>query len=328
MARRRRPLHGRRDGAPRRHPRTGAAQIAEIRETVEDVILQRFVEEAVKKPRLFAQEEDDTLLSWGVPEDWLDTVRDATEDTLLDIAAYLPAEAGEALLQVATGERPVPAPKADDPYAHPDAARRFRLTTTEAKLAAALEAPWEKWAVWLHPAQQEFVDRDFNGPARVIGSAGTGKTVVALHRAARLAREDAGARVLLTTFNARLAEGLSAKLPALVPDGAVRDRIITRAIGDLVHDLYIDAFGPVEEATDEDVAVALTAAVASTGLAVDTAFLQDEWRLQDRARPVIQRGLLGAEAPADGEARRGEGRGASRPGLARNGGMGVRDQER
>ena len=52
-----------------------------------------------------------------------------------------------------------------------------------ADLAAALEAPWERWAVWLHPAQKEFVDRDFNGPARVIGSAGTGKTVVALHRA-------------------------------------------------------------------------------------------------------------------------------------------------
>ena len=261
------------------HPRTGAAQIVEIRETVEDVIIQRYIEEAVKKPRLLTDEDDDTLLSWGVPEDWLDTVRDATEDTLLDIAGHLPAEAGEALLQAATGERPAPAPQAEDPYEHPDAARRFRLTTTEADLAAALEAPWEKWAVWLHPAQKEFVDRDFNGPARVIGSAGTGKTVVALHRAARLARENAKARVLLTTFNVRLADGLSTKLPLLLPDVAVRDRVTTLALGPLAHDLYVGAFGPVKEATPEDVAEALAEAAGAADVTVDLGFLQDEWRL-------------------------------------------------
>lgn len=261
------------------HPRTGAAQIVEIRETVEDVIIQRYVEEAVKKPRLFADEDDDTLLSWGVPEDWLGTVRDATEDTVLDIAGHLPAEAGEALLQAATGERPAPAPHAEDPYEHPDAVRRFRLTTTEADLAAALEAPWERWAVWLHPAQKEFVDRDFNGPARVIGSAGTGKTVVALHRAARLAREDAEARILLTTFNRRLADGLTAKLPMLLPDTAVRNRVTTRALGELAHDLYVQAFGPVEEATSDDVAKALADAAATAQVSVDPGFLQDEWRL-------------------------------------------------
>ncbi len=275
------------------HPRTGAAQIVEIRETVEDVIIQRYVEEAVKKPRLFADEDDDTLLSWGVPEDWLETVRDATEDTVLDIAGHLPAEAGEALLQAATGERPAPAPHAEDPYEHPDAVRRFRLTTTEADLAAALEAPWERWAVWLHPAQKEFVDRDFNGPARVIGSAGTGKTVVALHRAVRLARENNEARVLLTTFNKRLADGLSAKLPMLLPDKIMRDRITTRALAPLAYDLYVEAFGPVEEATPDDVAEALADAAAAEDVTVDQGFLQDEWRL-----------VVDAWAVSDGDAYR------------------------
>ena len=56
------------------------------------------------------------------------------------------------------------------------------------ELAAALEYPWEKWTVFLHPAQQGLVERNFNGPARVSGSAGTGKTVVALHRAAHLVK--------------------------------------------------------------------------------------------------------------------------------------------
>src|SRR6056297_1132838 len=275
------------------HPRTGAAQIVEIRETVEDVIIQRYVEEAVNKPRLFGDEDDDTLLSWGVPEDWLDTVRDATDDTVLDIAGHLPAEAGEALLQAATGERPAPAPHAEDPYEHPDAARRFRLTTTEGDLAAALEAPWERWAVWLHPAQKEFVDRDFNGPARVIGSAGTGKTVVALHRAVRLARENNEARVLLTTFNERLADGLSAKLPMLLPDKIMRDRITTRALAPLAYDLYVEAFGPVEEATPDDVAEALADAAAAEDVTVDQGFLQDEWRL-----------VVDAWAVSDGDAYR------------------------
>ena len=54
------------------------------------------------------------------------------------------------------------------------------------ELAAPLEYPWDKWTIFLHPAQRELVERDFNGPARVAGSAGTGKTIVALHRAVHL----------------------------------------------------------------------------------------------------------------------------------------------
>jgi len=261
------------------HPRTGAAQIVEIRETVEEVVIQRYVEEAVKKPRLFAAEDDDTLLSWGVPEDWLGTVRDATEDTVLDIASHLPQEAGEALIAAATGERPEPAPVAADPYAHPDAARRFRVVGDEAELAAALEAPWETWAVFLHPAQREFVQRDFAGPARVIGSAGTGKTVVALHRAARLVKEAPENRVLLTTFNARLAEGLAQKAVILLPDPNARARLTVTDLGTLARDLYVEAFATEEEATQADVGTALVRAAEEAGESADAAFLQDEWRL-------------------------------------------------
>jgi hypothetical protein len=272
------------------HPRTGAMQIVEIRETIEEVVIQRYVEEAVRKPRIFGDEDDDTLLSWGVPEDWLDTVRDATEDTVLDIAAHLPTEAGEALVGAATGERPEPVtvPEAD-PYAHPDAARRFRVMADEAELAAALEAPWEKWAVWLHPAQQEFVDRDFNGPARVIGSAGTGKTVVALHRAARLASEDPEAHVLLTTFNERLANDLRDKLNIVMPDETVRRKVTVRGIGRLAEELYEATFGQVQMAGDDDVAKALARAAQQADIQVDPGFLFDEWRLVVDAWAVADR---------------------------------------
>ncbi|MFC5379331.1 UvrD-helicase domain-containing protein [Aquipuribacter nitratireducens] len=65
--------------------------------------------------------------------------------------------------------------------------------------AAATAAPIEQWMTWLHPDQAPLVTRTFNGPARLAGPAGTGKTVVALHRAALAARRP-GARVLLTSF--------------------------------------------------------------------------------------------------------------------------------
>lgn len=261
------------------HPRTGAAQIVEIRETVQEVVIQRYVEEAIRLPRLFQGESDDSLLSWGVPEDWLDVVRDATEDTVLDIASHLPAEAAEAILQAATGTRPTPAlvVAGTDPFAHPDAGRRFRVMENVEELRAALEAPWERWAVYLHPAQREYVERDFNGPARVIGSAGTGKTVVALHRAVRLA-QDPEARVLLTTFNSRLSEGLARKLPLLASED-LRARIHVAALGDVIRDLHQQAFGPTVLVTEENLSELLGQAVAKTGAPLSVDFLRDEWSL-------------------------------------------------
>lgn len=261
------------------HPRTGAAQIVEIRETVEEVVIQRYVEEAIRLPRLFEGEGDEVLLSWGVPEDWLDVVRDATEDTVLDIASHLPAEAAEAILQAATGTRPTPALVAagTDPFAHPDAGRRFRVMENVEELRAALEAPWERWAVYLHPAQREYVERDFNGPARVIGSAGTGKTVVALHRAVRLAK-DPEARVLLTTFNSRLSEALARKLPLLASEN-LRARIHVAALGDVIRDLHQQAFGPTVLVTEENLSELLGQAVAKTGAPLSADFLRDEWSL-------------------------------------------------
>ncbi|MBV7380584.1 3'-5' exonuclease [Maritimibacter dapengensis] len=262
------------------HPKTGVVQIVEARESVEDIVVQRYVEEAVRMPRLFADEHDETLLSWGVPEDWLDTVRDATEDTILDIAHRLPGEAADALLAAATGSRPAPAPiVADDqdPWQHPDTLRRFRVVDNVEELREALDAPWEKWSVFLHPAQREFVDRDFNGPARVIGSAGTGKTVVALHRAARLAK-DPDARVLLTTFNRRLARALNEKVP-LVANGDTRKRIHVEALGPLVGRLHAERFGDSELVDEETLRTLLADAAQDQGLSADPEFLFDEWSL-------------------------------------------------
>ena len=103
-----------------------------------------------------------------------------------------------------------------DPFDHPDAQRRFRVMTNVEELERALDFPWEKWTVFLHPEQRQWVERDYAGPARVSGSAGTGKTIVALHRAAYLARTNPDARVLLTTFSDTLANALQVKLRRLL----------------------------------------------------------------------------------------------------------------
>src|SRR5262249_30183637 len=141
------------------------------------------------------------LLGYGVPREWLNDAKQATESSLFTLAEHLPAEAAEALLVLATGGKPpsvAPAAKSADPFEHEDAKRRFRVVKNVDELQRALEFPWEKWTIFLHPEQREWVERDYAGPARVSGSAGTGKTIVALHRAAHLARRNPDARVLLT----------------------------------------------------------------------------------------------------------------------------------
>lgn len=166
----------------------------------------------------FADLSDDDLLSYGVPVEWLPDIRGTDEDGVLDLASHLPSEAAEALLELATGGTPqVPGPVAGiDPFDHPDAVRRFRVLRDTEELARALDYPWEKWSIFLHPAQRAIVERDYTVPARVSGSAGTGKTIVALHRAAYLARTNRNTRVLLTTFSETLANALRDRLRILV----------------------------------------------------------------------------------------------------------------
>ena len=96
-----------------------------------------------------------------MPPEWLDDVRAANEDTVLELADHLPGEAAEALLELATGGTPQVAPVAvpsADPFDHPDAQRRFRVMSDVEELERALEYPWEKWTVFLHPEQRHIVD--------------------------------------------------------------------------------------------------------------------------------------------------------------------------
>ncbi len=280
------------------HPATGAAQLVEIRETVREIAVPTYVQPRTSKKAeerarpLFAQVSDDDLLGYGVPAEWLSDVRSANEETLLTLADHLPGEAGEALLELATGGRPrLPQPIAAtaNPFDHPDAQRRFRVMTNVEELQRALDFPWEKWAVFLHPQQRQWVERDYNGPARVSGSAGTGKTIVAIHRAAHLARTNPDARVLLTTFSGALANALQNKLRRLVSgEPRLAERIDVYSLGEVALRLYKSRVGAVTIASEQVVSDLLTSAAAAVGghkfssrfLAMEWAQVVDAWHLE------------------------------------------------
>ncbi len=270
-----------------RHPKTGAAQLVEIRETVREIEIPRYVEVEQKAPAasrrlLFERASDDELLSYGVPTEWLADVKVADEEKLYELSEHLPAEASEALLELATGGKPTPsvqAAESDDPFTHPDAQRRFRVMTNVEELQRALDYPWEQWTVFLHPAQQSMVERHFNGPARVSGSAGTGKTVVALHRAAHLAKAHPDARVLLTTFSDTLVNALKVKLERLTAsEPEVSDRITLNTIDQVATTLYEQAFGPPKMAHAATVrSIILEASESGASHRFTDRFLESEW---------------------------------------------------
>ena len=267
-----------------RHPVTGAAQLVELPERVEIASVPlTAAPPAAAKLLLFAGVGDDKLLGYGVPPEWLEAVRRADEDSLFDIADHLPQEAAEALLNLATGttpETPPATPAAVDSFAHPDAQRRFRVLANLEELERALDYPWEKWAVFLHPAQRRLVERSYSGPARVSGSAGTGKTIVALHRAIALARRHAQAQVLLTTFSKPLANALKTRLGYLVgnePD--IAERIAVRPITGVGYELYSAAFGQPNLAPPALIDALLRQAAAEVeGHRFTPRFLAGEWR--------------------------------------------------
>ena len=264
------------------HPRTGAAQLVEVRETVKEIEVPVYVQVEKPRPLPFANISDDELLNYGVPAEWLPDVRGADDNSLLELADHLPDEAAEALLELATGGTP-PLPShtvpETDPFEHPDARRRFRVMHDVEELERALDYPWEKWVVFLHPTQRELVEREYNGPARVSGSAGTGKTIVALHRAVHLARTNPDARVLLTTFSETLANALRSKLRILISSQPrLGEQVEVYAINALAERLYRLNLGAFTLASPEQIGQRIEEAASEIGESrFALGFMQTEW---------------------------------------------------
>ena len=222
------------------HPETGSLQVIEVEEAEAKA---EVLSETpfVVNDALFKNIKDKNLIRLGVPEEQLPLVRKLrNEDELDDIEEKLPQEACEALFCIAAGytldevfheiefaeeRQPVDVNDFDTALKNPHSRRRFYVVEDELELAAILNAPLEKWRVFLHPSQQKLVERNWNGPVRVLGGAGTGKTVAAIHRAKWLAQnvfQGEKDRIFFTTFTRNLAADIQENLSKICPKDTLR----------------------------------------------------------------------------------------------------------
>ena len=220
------------------NPVTGSLQVFNVSEAEQAVVPTK-----KKSVGLLDQFDDELLLSFGLPVVLLPAVRGVRQpDDLLALNKHLPAECAEALMWLVEGLPPEEVREAvatqkkkqvdttdlAKALEHPDSRRRFVTILSDKDLTAILNAPLEKWRVFLHPSQEKLVSKEFKGPARVLGGAGTGKTVVAMHRAKHLSKNVFTAkndRILFTTYTANLAQNVEEILSTLCPE--CKDRIET-----------------------------------------------------------------------------------------------------
>jgi hypothetical protein len=213
------------------NPTTGSLQVVLVEEVTERVIAAPEESPEPEKP-LFGHVSREDLLYFGVPEESLETVQAMLVGT--DLGRYqnaLGVAAYEALVLLAEGF------SVEDVREDLDLRRAAKVDTTdfsasletdesraafyvvedEAELKAVLNAPLSQWRIFLHPKQRRLATSDANGPMRVLGGAGTGKSVLAMHRARWLAenRTPPGQKVLFTTFTRNLAADIQGNLESL-----------------------------------------------------------------------------------------------------------------
>jgi hypothetical protein len=217
------------------HPATGTMQVILTEEAAADSVGTSFqlpspTEASI--PALFASYSDEELISLGVPPTLLPIVREVADEKQLDsLEKVLPKESFEGIFLLAAGysveecrrelgiEAQVEVDTEDFVAAVERAGskRQFVVITDASEMEKILAAPLAQWRVFLHPSQRRLVEMRAGGPVRVLGSAGTGKTVVAMHRAVWLLRHvcDPGEKVLFTTFTKNLSADIASNLKSL-----------------------------------------------------------------------------------------------------------------
>ena len=201
---------------------TGSVQIFDVQEVIEE-------QKAIDEPALFANISDEVFEKIGLPEEQLPMIKAIkTLEGLHSLKAAIPEEAFEGLEWLGNGfsieevldtlypETEKVEVKENDFAAalQADTSRKsFVIVEGEEELQAIMQEPLEKWRIFLHPTQRKVVKKKFNGPARVLGGAGTGKTVVAMHRAKMLASNlESNEKILFTTYTKNLAEDIKDNL--------------------------------------------------------------------------------------------------------------------
>lgn len=222
------------------NPVTGAMQLFVVEEKMEIAEKSRPAPTSdsakSEKPRkatpLYSNLTDEDLVSLGTPAELIQQVRSiCTEQELDGMQTILPVEAYEGLFLVAAGDSVAQIlssreTRVDQKVDTTDFAAALQTAESQARfvvvddaetMTAILNAPLAQWRVFLHPTQRKLASSDRSGPMRVLGGAGTGKTVLAMHRAKWLAenRLGKGQKVLLTTFTRNLAQDIEENLKTL-----------------------------------------------------------------------------------------------------------------
>lgn len=293
---------------------TGAMQLFAVERAEEDIEPQATQPSAPEPPvlpdPLYASLADSELLSIGTPEELIPEVRAIRSEHDLDaMQARLPVEAYEGLFLIAAGDTvsdvlTARETRIDKQVDTEDFAAALQTAESQARfvvvddpdtMTAIMNAPLAQWRVFLHPTQRKLADSDRNGPMRVLGGAGTGKTVLAMHRAKWLAehRLEEGQKVFFTTFTRNLAQDIEENLKTLCGQ-ATMQRIEVQNLDAWVHGFlrkhqyeYTIIFdrrsGPAADAWN----LALAAADTSLGLPPD--FYEEEFENVILAQGVTTR---------------------------------------
>ena len=260
----------------------------------------RLTEDVEARSPAFRDLRDRHLTRLGVPTAMLAEVREVRDDAGLDaMQARLPVEAYEALFLYLAGEtyeqlvadREAPEHVDTDDFAsalnRAESRTRFVVAEDDLALEAMLNAPLEHWRVFLHPTQCRLVERHWNGPVRVLGGAGTGKTVAAMHRARWLARNLPECRILFTTFARNLATDIENNLRSICsPEEMSRievtnlDRWVVRFLRGKRYEFHIE-FGRNQEAWQRALDL------KPPELDLSDSFYEDEWEQVIQARGVV-----------------------------------------
>ena len=247
---------------------------------------------------LFGHCDNDQLMLLGVPEALLPAVRAVCSDESLSrLIQWVPKDCVDGLILLAEGrqieavieelERKRPAHIDPEDVAAAletyESKAEFVVITDDDELEAMLAAPLEQWRVFLHPSQRRLIEHNWSGPVRVLGGAGTGKTVVAMHRARWLAQQliksESSGRVLFTTYTRNLSTDIRSSLSKICSPAELQRLEVIHLDGWV--STFLKGQGLPVRVFDQNARKAcwdLAMAIADPSLGLDRRFYEEEWK--------------------------------------------------
>ena len=291
---------------------TGIVEILDVPSVEERVDALALSEPEAADAGPFDELRDRDFTGVGIDEALVPVLRRlSTEEELLSIASFLPDAQADAVLLLADGKstdevwreiqesyevEPTEVVDTEDletALTRPASRASFAVTTNDEELLKLLSGDFEAWRTFLHPTQRALAYRDvYNGPAKVTGGAGTGKTVVLMHRARFLAgllvEADSSERVLVATYTNALARGLSAVLETFCTPEEYRRLHIT-TVDALARQVLASSELKVRPVEDDELRDIADEAAGMSGLdahGLDGRFLISEWEQVVLARNI------------------------------------------